>query len=85
MSLKFPDDEVLQAIVNLDNSSRASFLKFQQWLLDCAAESDRVLRSAESTVLLHRAQGASGVLTELAQTCASARDLVVKARTRQLK
>ncbi len=80
-----PDEAILESLIALDNEAqtRAHWRRVQQWILDSASESDQVLRNAEKSVLLYRAQGANGALTSFARYAASARDMLVKIRTKK--
>ena len=70
-----PDDEVLQALCNLEDNP--DFLKVRQWILNSEQEQLRVLRSAEGPEYL-RAQGADRVLLAFVDFTAEPRKVAAK-------
>jgi hypothetical protein len=72
------DDRTLKALCNLEQNE--DFRVLQEWFLDSLAEQDAILRKAESSVLVYRAQGAANQFLEFCEIAATPRDLAGKLR-----
>lgn len=74
--MKRPDEKVLKALCNLEND--ADFAIVRRWVLESSQSQEQVLRQAESTPVLYRAQGAVKELLEFCEITATPRDLAKK-------
>lgn len=70
------DKKVLTALCNLEDNP--DFLTIRDWLMKSAEDQDVILRKAESSVMVYRAQGAVLELREICQLAGTPRDLAGK-------
>lgn len=66
------DKKVLIALCNLEGNP--DFRIIQEWFLESASDQDTVLRSAESSVIVYRAQGAVKELLEFCDSASTPRE-----------
>lgn len=72
------DEKVLQALCNLDGNT--DFRVIREWFLESASDQDTVLRSAESSVLVYRAQGAVKELLDFCEMTTNPKEKAGKLR-----
>ena len=72
------DAKILQALCSLDGN--ADFRVIREWFLESASDQDTVLRSAESSVLVYRAQGAVKELLDFCEMTTNPKEKAGKLR-----
>lgn len=74
--MKRLDERTLRALCALEDNP--DFRVIQEWFLESASEQDKILRKAESSVLVYRAQGAINEHLSFCESAATPRDLAGK-------
>lgn len=74
--MKRLDERTVKAFCALENNP--DFRVIQEWLIESVTEQDKVVRSAESSILIYRAQGAIKILLEICEIANSPREVVKK-------
>lgn len=70
--MRRPDERVIRALCALEDNP--NFKVIREWFLASAGDLDNVLRKAEPTVAIYRAQGASRELLEFCELAAEPRE-----------